>query len=66
MLIGRFTAKNPKIDGQDLRIQIDQHLLTCNLPILGVDDNELLQQCLDEVIISVLGSGFNRKQRRSV
>lgn len=66
MLVGKFTERNPRIEAQDLRIQIDQHLLACNQSILGIDDNQLLQDLIDETILSVLGQGINRQQRRSV
>lgn len=66
MLVGRYTAKNPNIDAVGLRIQIDQHLIECHQPPLGIDDNDLLQELIDETIISVLGQGINRKTRRTI
>lgn len=66
-LVGKFTALQPSINPKDLRIKIDQHLQESNLTTLGSEpnDNELLQDLLDETIISVIGSGINRKMRRS-
>lgn len=66
-LVGKFTALQPSINSQDLRIKIDQHLQECNLTILGSEpnDTELLQELLDETMISVIGSGINREMRRS-
>lgn len=65
-LVGRFTALEPNISSGDLKIKIDQHLQECNLTSIGTEegDVELLQDLLDETMISVLGAGINRKQRR--
>jgi len=65
-LVGRFTALEPSICAADLRIKIDQHLQKCNLTLIGTEegDTDLFQDLLDETIISVLGAGINRKQRR--
>lgn len=65
-LVGRFTALEPNLNAEDLRIKIDQHLQECNLTSLGTEPNdlELMQDLLDETIISVLGQGINRKMRR--
>lgn len=65
-LVGRFVALEPGISSGDLKIKIDQHLQKCNLTIIGSEegDVDLLQDLLDETMISVLGAGINRKQRR--
>lgn len=67
-LVGRYSALDPSITTDNLRIKIDQHLQECNLTSLGTEPNdlELMQDLLDETIISVLGQGINRKMRRSV
>jgi len=67
-LVGKFSALKPDITAEDLRIKIDQHLQECNLTPLGTEKNdvELLQELLDETMISVLGAGINRKTRRSM
>lgn len=67
-LVGKFTALEPSINPQDLRIKIDQHLHNCNLTPLGCESNdtELIQELYDEALISVIGSGKNRKARRGV
>lgn len=66
-LVGRYTALEPRINSQDLRIKIDNHLFECKLTPLGTEpnDTELLQELLDETMISVLGQGINRKTRRN-
>ena len=65
-LSGGFVALQPTISGEDLKIKIDQRLAECNLTSLGSEpnDGELIQNLLDETIISVLGQGINRKMRR--
>lgn len=65
MLVGYSVANNKNIDGSDLKIVLDNHLIKCHQQPLGKEDTELLQQVLDELIISVLGQGLNRKDRRS-
>lgn len=67
-LVGKFVTLDPSITSQDLRIKIDQYLLESNLTGLGTEPNDidLLQDLLDETMISVLGSGINRKNRRMV
>ena len=67
-LVGRYSTLNPSINADDLRIKIDQHLAECNLTSLGTESNdkELMQDLLDETIISVLGRGINRKMRRTI
>ncbi len=66
-LVGRYTALEPRINSQDLRIKIDNHLFEYKLTPLGTEpnDSELLQELLDETMISVLGQGINRKTRRN-
>ncbi len=65
-LVGKFTALEPSITADDLRIKIDQHLQKCHFMPLGTEDGdtELLQDLLDETMMSVIGSGINRKTRR--
>lgn len=67
-LVGKYTALDPSVTANDLRIQIDQHLAECHLTPIGSEegDTELLQDLLDETMISVLGQGVNRKMRRTV
>jgi hypothetical protein len=65
VLIGRFTTIYPNITGEDLRITIDQHLIKCNQLPLSLEENGLLQSLIDETVISVLGMGVNRKERRN-
>lgn len=65
-MVGRYTAIEPNINPYNLRLEIDNHLIKCNLTPLGTEpnDTELIQELLDEVMISVLGQGINRKTRR--
>ncbi len=65
-LVGKFSALEPTINGEDLKIKIDQQLTNCNLTPLGNEegDDELMEELLDELIISVYGAGINRKTRR--
>lgn len=67
-LVGKFSALKPNITADDLRIKIDQHLQECNFTSIGTEegDLELLQDLLDETMMSVMGSGINRKMRREV
>src|SRR3990172_3645360 len=52
-LIGYYTGKNPSITAKDLQIQVDNHLLDSNLPILGSekDDLEILSDLNDETFL---------------
>ena len=65
-LVGQITTKHPNFSADDLRIAIDQRLTECHLSNLGMEetDNQLLQDLLDETMMSVLLRGVNRKQRR--
>jgi len=67
-LVGKFTALEPNISSADLKLKIDNSLIDSKLTPLGTEsgDADLLQDLLDETIISVLGQGINRKLRRSV
>lgn len=67
-LVGQITTKYPNISAEDLRIAIDQRLTNCNLSNLGSEetDVQLLQDLLDETMMSVLLQGVNREQRRKV
>ncbi len=66
VLVGWFSAKNPGIQGNDLKIEIDNSLIESKLTPLGTepDDNQLLEELLGEVMISVMGKGVNRETRR--
>ncbi len=65
-LLGWFCAKEQSITSLDLRIKIDQFLENSKFTPLGSEDGDL--QLLDEMIaeftMSVIGRGFNRKDRR--
>lgn len=67
-LLGWFCAKEPSIDGSDLKIKIDQVLTDSKFTTLGTEDTDM--QLLDEVnaelLMSVMGRRWNRKDRRSV
>ena len=65
-LVGRFTALEPSITGDNLRIKVDQDLQKCNfLPLETQEDLELIQELLDETVFASISSGKNRKTRRS-
>jgi len=65
-LVGKFSALEPNITAEDLRIKIDQHLQECNFTSIGTEDDdlELFDDLLNETMMSVIGSGINRKMRR--
>ena len=67
-LLGKYTALQPNISPEDLRVKIDQHLIECQFTPLGTEhgDNDLLQDLLDETMFSVIGRGVNREMRRKV
>jgi len=67
-LVGKYSVEDKTIDAQDLRIRVDQHLISCNLLPLGDEpgDVELMEELMNETILSVLNSGkMNRRARRS-
>lgn len=65
-LVGKIAALDKNITADDLRIRIDQYLQECHFTPLGTEtgDTELLQDLLDETMMSVIGLGVNRKMRR--
>jgi len=65
-LLGWFSAKQKSLDGPDLKIMIDQRLIECGFPPLGSekDDHQLLLEMESELLMSVMGAGVNRKDRR--
>ena len=65
-LVGYYSAKNPNIKGNDLKIEIDNHLFASKFTPLGTekDDIELLDELIGETMMSVIGRGFNRRDRR--
>ena len=67
-LIGWYSALNPEIKAEDLRIDIDEHLIKSKFTPLGTEPNdlELMQELLDETIMSIFGRRINRKMRRAV
>ena len=67
-LVGWYTRDNPSISSTNLKIKLDNHLINSKFTPLGTEpyDVDLLQDLLDETIMSVLGRGFNRKDRRKL
>jgi len=65
-LLGWFCAKEPSIDGVDLKIKIDQVLEESGFTLLGTenDDLQLLDEMVAEFLMSVMGRKFNRQDRR--
>jgi len=66
-LIGFYVCENHYIKGEDLSYKINNMLIDSKFTPLGTEDGDL--QLLDEMIaeftMSVIGRGFNRKDRRS-
>lgn len=65
-LLGWFCAKEPNITSLDLRIKIDQFLDDSKFTSLGAEagDLQLLDEMIAEFTMSVIGRGYNRKDRR--
>ena len=63
-LIGKHIALNQNIQGDKLRELIDEELLNSCMTPLGKDDDQFLSEILAEIMISVMGKGINRGQRR--
>lgn len=65
-LIGWFCAKQSDINGSDLKIKIDQALADSKFTPLGTEDTDmqLLDETTAELLMSVIGRGRNRKDRR--
>lgn len=66
-LVGKFTALEPSISPDDLKIKIDQHLANCKFLPLGTkpQDLEIMDELIDEIAFSTISAGVNRKSRRS-
>lgn len=66
-LLGYFCAKKPGITSDDLKIEIDQSLADSKFTPLGTEKNDLnlLDEMIGEITMSILGRGFNRKDRRT-
>ena len=67
-LLGWFCAKEPHIDGTDLKIKVDQVLENSGFTLLGTEkgDTQLLDEMIAEFLMSVMGRKFNRTDRRNV
>jgi len=65
-LLGWFCAKQSDINGSDLKIKIDQVLADSKFTPLGTEDTDmqLLDETAAELLMSVIGRGRNRKDRR--
>ena len=65
-MLGWFCAKEPDITSENLRIKIDQLLADSKFTPLGTEkgDLQLLDEMIGELTMSVIGRGFNRKDRR--
>ena len=67
-LIGQFCAENQSVDSTDLKIKIDQVLIDSGFTVLGSEegDAELLDEMIGEFQMSLIGRGYNRKDRRKI
>ena len=67
-LVGWFCAKEPSIIAEDLRIKIDQVLADSKFIPLGSEEGDLLllDEMCSEFLMSVLGRGYNRQDRRNI
>jgi len=65
-LLGWYCAREPHISSQDLRIKLDQMLEKSKFTPLGSEkeDLRLLDEMIAEFTMSLMGRGFNRKDRR--
>ena len=66
VLFGRITASKPDIDAVDLRIEIDNILTESKFTTIGTEPNDiqLLDELIGELQMSLMGRGYNRKDRR--
>ena len=67
-LTGWFSAKQESLKGNDLKIMIDQRLIDSGFSTLGSEkgDTQLLLEMESELLMSVMGRKFNRKDRRKI
>ena len=65
-LVGFFSAEDSSIDAIDLKIKIDQALESSGFPLIGSEksDTQLLDEFSAELLMSIIGRGYNRTQRR--
>ena len=65
-LVGFFCAENNSLDAIDLKIKIDQALESAGFPLIGSEKNDtlLLDEFAAELLMSIMGRGYNRTQRR--
>ncbi len=68
ILTGWFSAKQESLEGGDLKIMIDQRLIESGFSTLGSEksDAQLLLEMESELLMSVMGRGYNRKDRRTI
>jgi len=66
-LFGRITASKQDITSDDMRIEMDQFLMESKFTPLGTEPNDLLllDELIGEVQMSLIGRGWNRKDRRN-
>lgn len=64
--MGFFSAEDSSIDVIDLKIKIDQALESSGFPLIGSEKNDmqLLDEFAAELLMSIIGRGYNRTQRR--
>lgn len=66
MLIGRYVALDRGISADNLRYKIDEELQQSCMTPIDKDDVQLLDELLAEAMISTMGKGINRDQRRKL
>lgn len=64
VLMGYISRDDPNIIGADLRIKIDNRLIDSGFTPLDENDLQLMGEVEAELLMSVIGSGHNRKDRR--
>ena len=66
-LVGYFIGLDKNIRSNDLSIRIDEILIASKFTALGKEDGDLrlLDELISEFTMSVIGRGFNRKDRRT-
>ncbi len=67
-LLGKYCEKEKNITSEDLKYKIDEYLIESKFTPLGSEpsDLQMLDEMIGELIMSSVGRGFNRQDRRRV